>query len=76
MYNYSGYIESSISFIEYIRANHAPKFTTVNNTIVFNSLATFLQVAREENLKPHKVSKIQQFKQIAFISSDGEAITA
>jgi hypothetical protein len=76
MYKYSGYPEASLSFAEYIRANHAPKFTTVNNCIIFSSLATFLQVAKEEELQPTDAPKVSQFQQIAYVFADGSAITA
>jgi hypothetical protein len=75
MYKFSGYPEASLSFAEYIRANHAPNYQ-VNNCIVFNSLAIFLQVAREEGLKPEKFSKIQDLKKIAYLSKIGESLTA
>jgi len=76
VYKFSGYPQANISFAEYIRANYCNQFTTVNNCIVFSSLAIFQQVAKEEELKPEPVTKVAQFKKIAFIFSDGEAVTA
>jgi hypothetical protein len=76
MYRHSGYPEANLSFAEYCKANHAPQFIQVNRCIVFKSLATFLQVAKEEELKPIEAQRINQFKKIAYIYPTGEAVTA
>ena len=75
MYKFSGYPESGITFAEYVRANFGAK-VQVNKCIILNSLAIFNQVAKEEGLTPQPATRINQFKQIAFISPTGEAVTA
>jgi hypothetical protein len=75
MFKFSGYPEASLTFAEYCKANH-PTGYQVNRTIVFPSLAIFLQVAKEEELTPQPAHKVQQFKQIAYIFPTGESLTA
>jgi hypothetical protein len=75
MYKFSGYPQSGLSFAEYLRGNFGAK-VQVNNTVLLPNLATFLQVAREEELTLTEAQSIQQFKAIAYIFADGSAITA
>ena len=75
MYKFSGYPQSGLTFAEYLKANFKAK-VQVNRTVILPNLATFLQVAREEELNPETATRINQFKQIAYIFADGSAITA
>jgi hypothetical protein len=75
MFKFSGYPEAGATFAQYIQANH-PTGYQVNRTIVFPSLAIFMQVAKEEELTPQPARKVQQFKKIAYIFPTGESLTA